>query len=63
MENLLLTLKIFRTQDISKGFEISKGLEIQKKLEIAFKSNTLMTLRSPMQKLIFSLIFFRTQEF
>ena len=36
MENLLLSLKILRTPDISKGFEISKGLENQNKLEIAF---------------------------
>ena len=63
MENLLLSLKIFRTQDISKGFEISKGLEIQKKLEIALESKTVTALRSLIQKLILSLIFLRSQDF
>ena len=36
MENLLLSLKILRTPDISKGFEISKELEIQKKTRDCF---------------------------
>ena len=31
MKRYVYIIRIFRTQDISKGFEISKGLEIQKK--------------------------------
>ena len=56
-------IKFFRTQDISKVFEILKGFEIQKKLEISLESKTVTASRSPMQKLIFSLIFLRTQDF
>ena len=37
MKRYVYIIRIFRTQDISKGFEISKGLEIQKKTRDCFR--------------------------
>ena len=61
MGKLLLSLIIFKTQDILKWLEISKAPEIPKGFEIVLECTTVLALRSLMETLLFSLHIFCTQ--
>jgi len=61
-ESYFSHVKLFRTQDISKGPEKSKAFKIQKWLEITLEFKTLPAWRLVIEKLILSFIIFKTQD-